>query len=124
MTAAEGSQEMTRDELLEAVRKAVNSEHWFGEGTGGSGHMASVGLAGLEIVSQGAIEHQGRPCTAVVYSYSIERMSEFGGEVRRIRKRAVLGGSGEVLDAQTLEEKVYDLLTGEEREDFFGVADV
>jgi hypothetical protein len=124
MTAADGSPEMDRDELLEAVRKAVNGEHWFGEGTGGSGHMASVGLGGLEIVSQSPIERDGRPCTEVVYSYSIERMSEFGGDVRRIRKRAVLGGSGEVLDARTLEEKVYDLLTGEEREDFFGIPDV
>lgn len=115
---------MDRDRLLEAVRKAVSNEHWLGEGAGGSGHMASVGLGGLEIVSQSAIELHGRPCTEVVYSYSIERMSEFGGEVRRIRKRAVLGGSGEVLDAQTLEEKVYDLLTGEEREGFFGVPDI
>lgn len=99
----------------------MKSTHWLGEGAGGSGHMASVGLAGPEIISHRPVQFRDRPCVEVVYTYGIDRESEFGGEAYRYKKKAVLSRSGEVLDSETLEEKVYDLLTGEERRGFFGI---
>ena len=115
---------MDRDKALGAIRKQVNEDHWFGEGAGGSGHLASVGLGNLDIVSQEETEFQDQPCIAVVCSYSVDRVSEYGGESRRYKKRIVLSKSGKVLDRQTLEEKEYDLLTGEEREGPRGLLDV
>ncbi len=115
---------MDRDKALEAIRKMIHEDHWFGEGAGGSGHLASVGLGNLEIISQEEAEFQDQPCIAVVCACSVDRESEFGGESRRYKKRRVLSRSGKVLDRQTLEEKVFDLLTGEEREGFLGLLDV
>ena len=115
---------MDPDKILEALRNVVNAEHWFGEGTGGSGHLASISLADLDIISQKEIEYRNRLCVEVVYSYSVARMSEFGGETYHYKNKAVLSTSGEALQKQVLEEKVYDLLTGEEIEGFFDMPDI
>ena len=50
---------MNRDWLLEIVKGEINRRHTFGEGAGGSGHLASIGLRAVEIVSAGACERDG-----------------------------------------------------------------
>ena len=105
------------------IKKVVEKDHWFGEGTGGSGHLASVSLGDLKIISHKEIDFRKQPGTEVIYSYRIDRQSEFGGETYVYKKKAVLDKKGIVLDSHTLEEKVYDLLTGEERDDFRDLID-
>ena len=115
---------MDKDAALEAVTRLVKQSHSFGEGTGGSGHMASVGLSGPEIISLDPVDFHGQPCSDVVYSYRIERMSEFGGAVYHHKKRVVLSESGEVRHSESLEYKEFDLLTGEERSGTFDLPEL
>jgi hypothetical protein len=115
---------MDDDAALEVVTRMVKGSHWLGEGTGGSGHMASVGLSGPEILSLDPIDFQGERCSDVVYAYRIERMSEFGGEVSHYKSRVVLSESGEIRHTESLEYREFDLLTGEERSGTFDLPEL
>ncbi len=62
------------------VADYINEAHTFGEGVGGSGHMASTGLSSCKVKAIDEATHNQQPCTRIAYSYEVTRMSEFGGE--------------------------------------------
>ena len=111
-----GPKELTLAYGTSVVQQTNVVDGLIGEGTGGSGHMASVGLGGPELVERKEVEHEGRTCVEAIYTYSIDRESEFGGESRRFRCRALIDNGGGILETSTIKETVYDVLTGEEHD--------
>ena len=105
---------MDSEKILEIIHNEINNKHWFGEGTGGSGHMASIYLSEVKVLSQKETKINSKICLEIVYFYKIIRESEFGGQIFDYEAKIILSETGEIMDNKITSENIFDLLSGDE----------
>ena len=98
------------DEILTILNNHIEKAHWFGEGVGGSGHMATVYPSMPSILSVEDTIIKDKHCVKILYSYDIIRESEFGGTVNSYKKELILDATMNVVSEKEIDHRVRRLL--------------